>query len=318
MLVFAAFPLFAVMPNASAAPLVSFHGKSGAMEIRIGGAAFATYVWDDDAVSRPYFAQVRAPGGVQVTRSFPPHPELDRGNDDHATFHPGLWLAFGDINGADFWRLKARVRHQRFIGECEGGEGTGTFTVLNRYETTAGKTLCEERCRYAIRAAAWGFLLLSASEFSSAEGDFAFGDQEEMGLGVRLATGLTVEHGGGRIVNSEGGKNEAGTWGRKAKWCAGYGDLDGVRLGAIVMPDPANFRASWFHSRDYGLIVANPFGEKAMTAARDSSVPPDSTTVAKGERFRFGCGIGFFRGDTAEVPDFDAMYHDYLKCLSAK
>ena len=29
--------------------------------------------------------------------------------DDHPTMHPGLWLAFGDINGADFWRNKGRV-----------------------------------------------------------------------------------------------------------------------------------------------------------------------------------------------------------------
>ena len=93
-----------------------------------------------------------------------------------------------------------------------------------------------------------------------------------MGFGVRLNTPLTVEFGKGEIRNSEGGLNEEGTWGKQAKWCAASGVIDGRRAGVALMPDPANFRPSWFHSRDYGLIVANPFGKKAMTAPEDKTV----------------------------------------------
>jgi hypothetical protein len=81
------------------------------------------------------------------------------------------------------------------------------------------------------------------------------------------------------------------------------------------MPDPANFRASWFHSRDYGLIVANPFGKKAMTAPTKDTTPPDTTRVAESAPFRLGYGIGFFSTSPAETPAFDAMYRAYLAHL---
>jgi hypothetical protein len=36
----------------------------------------------------------------------------------------------------------------------------------------------------------------------------------------------------------------------------------------MLMSDPANPTKPWFHSRDYGLVVANPFGERAAGGAR--------------------------------------------------
>ena len=102
--------------TAAAAPdgTVAFDRAGSRLTITVGGAPFATYVWKDGEVSRPYFAHLCVPGAGQVTRNFPPDPVADRDNDDHATYHPGAWLAFGDINGADDWRLKAPVVHERF------------------------------------------------------------------------------------------------------------------------------------------------------------------------------------------------------------
>ena len=50
------------------------------------------------------------------------------------------------------------------------------------------------------------YLLEWTSVFRSANGDFTFGDQQEMGLGVRLATPLAVVK-GGEITDSQGRKN---------------------------------------------------------------------------------------------------------------
>lgn len=38
------------------------------------------------------------------------------------------------------------------------------------------------------------------------------------------------------------------------------------------MSGPSNFRQSWWHNRDYGVFVANPFGRKAMEQGDVSSV----------------------------------------------
>ena len=78
------------------------------------------------------------------------------------------------------------------------------------------------------------------------------------------------------------------------------------------MAAPENFRASWFHSRDYGLIVANPFGKKAMTGPSDDSVPPDQTPVAAGETLRLQFGVYVFSVADGAEPDFDAMFQTYL------
>src|SRR5690349_19036371 len=63
------------------------------------------YVFAGDQISRPYFAHIKTPSGIQVSRNHPPQKGVDK--DDHATMHPGIWLSFGDLNGNDYWRLKA-------------------------------------------------------------------------------------------------------------------------------------------------------------------------------------------------------------------
>ena len=63
--------------------------------------------------------------------------------------HPGLWLAFGDISGHDFWRNKARIRHAGFVKEPFTTETHGGFSVWNEY-VADGQIICEEICRIAI------------------------------------------------------------------------------------------------------------------------------------------------------------------------
>ncbi len=296
---------------------VSFSEGPGQMQVLVGGEAFATYVWEDDTIPRPYFCHVKAPNGMQVTRRHPPDPVLNRKNDDHGTYHPGIWLAFGDLGGADFWRNKARVRHVEFASRPKGMVGKGTFSVVNAYETqdAVPRVVCVEACEYTIHVTPLGYFLIAESTFKSDTADFAFGDQEEMGLGVRMATALTVRHGSGTILNSENGKNERGTWGRQAAWCRFSGVVDGQRLGLTIMPSPANFRESWYHSRDYGLVVANPFGSKAMTGPKDDGVPPDSTRVKKGETFTLGFGVHVFSAAADTPLDPAAAYAEYLKLI---
>jgi hypothetical protein len=115
-----------------------------------------------------------------------------------------------------------------------------------------------------------------------------------MGLGVRVATPLAVKN-GGTLANSEGRVGEKEIWGRVAKWCDASGTIDGKRVGVLVMPDPLNFRKSWFHARDYGLIVANPFGLQAFAGSTD----PSRVTVPVGEKFRLRFAVVVHEGDVS-------------------
>ena len=295
----------------AAGPPVRFDRSGDTVRVLVDEKPVATYHMGDQDIPRPHFRDVFTLNGERITRPCPPAPAAYKGNDDHATFHPGIWLAFGDLGGEDFWRNKAPVRHVRFEGDFIEGDGFGSFTVVNRYERAGGGTpVCTETCTWSVRVAPdQGWILSCDSVFQSDDADFAFGDQEEMGLGLRLNTPLTVKFGGGRIVNSNGGENEKGTWGRQALWCAADGNGGKDRAGAAIMPFPSNFRKSWFHSRDYGLLVANPFGKKAMTAPDDKSAPPDKTIVAPGTAFRLGFGLFIYDG----APDLEKAYGSFLK-----
>jgi hypothetical protein len=304
--------------NAADAPPVTLTRGAGKVDITIGGQQVATYYFNDKVITRPFFAHVRAPGGAQVTRHHPPV----EGQDvmDHPTFHPGIWMAFGDISGSDYWRLKARVRHAEFIEEPRGAPGKGAFAVRNEYldQNDPKSVVCRELARFEILTRPAGYLLTWDSTFTSDKGCY-FGDQEEMGLGIRVATPLRVASkrpdnlpaGSGTIRDSEGRKNEIEIHGNAAEWCDYSGMLDGKQVGMTIFCHADNFRPSWFHARDYGLLEANPFGRHAFHKGDVSKI-----TVDPGASFRLRYGVLLHSESPDSQPDLKAAYQDYLRITS--
>ena len=76
------------------------------------------------------------------------------------------------------------------------------------------------------------------------------------------------------------------------------------------MPAPSNFGESWWHNRDYGVFVANPFGRAAMRQG-----PASKVEVKKGEQFRLQ-----FAACLHDAADYDpaASYRDFLTWLGSK
>jgi hypothetical protein len=294
---------------------VAFQPSNGALAITIDGEPFATFVYEDEAITRPYFAHMKVPSGIQVTRNHPPVDGVDL--LDHDKLHPGVWMSFGDINGSDYWRLAAPVQFERFVVEPTGGEGRGHFAARFNYQaqTNTNETLCSEDFHCTIHVLEDGRLIAWDSTFTSDEA-FTFGDQEEMGLGVRMATPLRAERsskaglppGNGEIVSSSGERNEDQIWGKAYQWCDYSGELEGQRVGVALFAHPDNFRPSWFHVRDYGMMVANPFGRKAFGRGEKSAI-----AVKPGEEFRLRYGVFVHAGPRDQQPDIAAAYETYLK-----
>jgi len=289
---------------ADSQPTVRFQEEPGKLTITVAGGPVATYVYADDKIPRPYFAHVHGPGGVRLTRNFPPIEGQDR--TDHATMHPGIWMAFGDLDGTDIWRNKGRVVHERFLEPPSDGPGRGVFAVRNRYETADGELICHETCRRTFLVRPYGYLLLWDSTFS-ANREFYFGDQEEMGLGLRVTTPMSVQE-GGTMLDSQGRRNGQEIWGNTADWCDYSGTVDGRRAGMTVLCHPDNFRRCWMHARDYGFIAANPFGRKAFRKGELSKV-----VVKPGESLRLRFGILLHVGQDDIGPDLKATYADYVR-----
>lgn len=256
-----------LVSTVAAAEWSATHGDRQ-LELRRDGTTLAVFVMHDDVVRRPYYHSVRTPSGKPVTRHYPPREGIDR--TDHPTMHPGLWLAFGDLGGVDFWRNKGLVKFVEFTAPPTATADGVSFAARFRYRD-GDRIVCEELTQHTWRDTPHGVQLTWDSEFR-ATAPVAFGDQEEMGLGVRLATPLNVTGGSGQIVNSAGLKNEPGVWGKTADWCAYTGIDDGRRIGFGLFPHPGNFRPAWFHARNYGLLVANPFGRQAFTKGEASRV----------------------------------------------
>ncbi|WP_197527653.1 DUF6807 family protein [Posidoniimonas polymericola] len=288
----------------------------GRVAVNVGEHPVITYVYHDDQICRPYFCDLFGPGEVRVSRNHPPVAGEDKA--DHPDFHPGLWLAFGELSGADNWRLKVPVEHVRLVQEPVADGDAIAWAVENRYADAGGDELCRERCRYEVHSLPAGYLLTWDSTFYSDQ-PFWFGDQEEMGLGVRMATPLRVEttaglpDGTGTILDSQGRKNAAEVWGQTADWVDYSGTQDDQPAGVAIFCPPTNFRPTYFHARDYGYICANAFSTAAFKLG-----PPTRTTVEPGESLRLRYGVLLHAGSELTADQLAGAYKQYLSLIQQK
>ena len=56
---------------------ISFQMEKARLRIFIKEKPFADYIFSDPVTTRPYFAHVKSPAGLQATRNHPPDPESD-------------------------------------------------------------------------------------------------------------------------------------------------------------------------------------------------------------------------------------------------
>lgn len=286
---------------------IELQSTDSTVVMRVNAVETLRYVYRDPEVSRPYFAPVRTTSGLQVSRNHPPQEGQDK--TDHLGLHTGIWLSFGDISGNDYWRLKARTEHVRFIAPPTVKNRIGSWSILNRYLSKDGQsTVCEETARYSVELVPHGYLLRMTSKFQTEKNEAVFGDQEEMGLGIRVNTLISVEKDlGGRLLDSEGRRNGAGIWGKTSDWCDYSGPLDGKWAGTSLFSSPTNFRPSWNHARDYGFLAVNPFGRAAFTKGEPSRI-----VVRPGEPLTLDFGVYVHESAKEEDCDLPKVYQQYI------
>lgn len=278
LLLLAQFPVATAADDAPTKRAFSVEEQSDRLRISLGGVPVADFVFRDPDVRRPCFASVRTVGGIAVTRTHPPVEGVDA--VDHPTMHPGIWLGFGSLGGEDFWRNKGTIEHVKFVTPPRVEGNRLTFAIESKLLASDGRALGMMQNQFRLSAQDHNWRIDWEATFRDHPEPLAFGDQEEMGFGVRLATPL-IEKNGGTITNSTGLVTAARTWGQAAEWCDYSGAIENRRVGITVVAGPNNFRESWWHNRDYGLMVANPFGRAAMKQG-----PASTVTVKPGESLR--------------------------------
>lgn len=280
------------------------HGD-GRIDFYWDRAPICTFYYRHELIVRPFFTHVRTPSGIQVSRNFPPIEGVDR--TDHADMHPGVWLAFARLNDVSFWHNDGRVVHDRFSQPPKAGDRV-EFSEQSRYVAPDGAVLCRQTTSYRIKSDPAGYMISIDAELNSTE-PFYFGVREENGLGIRVATPISVADGAGSILNSSSGRNEKGTWGKVANWWDYSGVIDGRRVGMMVMSAPSNAHV-WAHSRDYGFLTANPFPVD-REENRDLRV-----TIDPDESLRLRFGVLVHEHDENAAFDRDQAYGRYVESIT--
>ena len=277
------------------------------LRITLGDQPIATYSMADPRVGRPFFYDLYSKEGTMVTRNFPPVEGVD--SIDHAFMHPGLWIGYGDINGQDYWRNKATVPFQEFAeGPQVKDDGTLHFAVKCRLNTVDGQNLGTQISRFIFGQHPKGYFITWEEEYTPLGQPLVFGDYEEMGLGVRVTTPM-IEKNGGLIRNSEGGRSAKETFAKEAVWSDYSAELDGRFVGVTLMADPNFFRDSYWHNRDYGLLLANPFGRKAYLRRKEQR----PTTVDVGDTLKLRFGVLVHSGTKLYSEEsIDELHEEFL------
>ena len=135
-----------------------FQEKNDRLCITLDGQPIVDFVFQDDKIRRPYFANARLASGLQVTRNQPPIEGVDA--MDHDTMHPGIWLAFGDLSQQDFWRNKGSIEHVRFKATPVFVNGRFLFSTECRLKAGTGESMGLLTNEFTLVARPGGWLLI--------------------------------------------------------------------------------------------------------------------------------------------------------------
>lgn len=208
------------------------------------------------ALVRPFWYPLAGPEGRSLTRMG--HPR-----DPHShRHHYSVWISHHDVGGVDFWSDNGdgRIVHQAVL-QYEDGEREASMVSQNAWQTRQGKTLLIERRRTAVEPLPGGsWRMVLDIELQAPPGSPVTLGQTPFGLiGVRMRKTIGVHDGGGRILNSQGQRNEAQAFRQPARWVDYSGPVTAGTTGGITLMDhPQNpGHPTPFHVRDDGWMGAS-------------------------------------------------------------
>jgi hypothetical protein len=275
--------------------------------------------------AKPFLWPLKAPGNIAVTRGWPMEKEKT-GSDDHI-HQKSVWFTHGDVipEGIEIKHKEKGVDGINFWGETAGHGVTvcvgvdepkvdknhGRVTTRNEWQTADGVKVMDETRTLHFYELGQARLFVFDIDLHASVTAITFGDTKEGSFGIRIADALREKGGNGTLENADGKKKMANCWGEKSAWCDYWGTIDGKPVGVAIFDDPGNAVPACWHSRDYGLMAANPFGRKksGFPAMKDKT---DVVKLAKGEHLKFRYGLLVHTGSTADAKVAD-VYQLFLK-----
>lgn len=289
-----------------AAPVFTFETATNEVRVLADGALVSAYVFA--GVPKPIVYPLTAPDGVRLNREYPMQKVAGE-TSDHP-HHQSMWFGHVDVNGVDFWSVKPGAGRQVADGVPAVQVVSNVVILLasNRWQSAAGVDLARDVrvLRFGILPGGERFIDVSVT-VSGTVGDLVFKDEKDGCMGIRLRDDFNFKKPDSTARNSAG-DNKATIWGKRAKWVQYEAVVSGGWHGVLAFDHPANpgFPTRW-HARDYGLLSANPYGEKVFDPKSEKA---GGYTISAGQsatwRYRFVFYSG--RKDSAQASVLGATF----------
>lgn len=307
--------LLCALPALADEPTLSVTKTADTLDFVIGKTLVSRY-HVGPKVAKPYFYPLNAPGEVCVTRGWPMQEGLPKETKDHV-HQKSAWFCHGDVipeglemktrssdkrvKGVDFW--SETPGHGRIV--CVGVSepvvkgNMAKVVTKNEWRSADGVNILDEERTITLYDLGTARLFVLTADLHASTYPITFGDTKEGSMGVRVSDEIKVKGGNGAYVNAEGKKNEKEVWGYRSDWNDYYGTIGTTTAGIALFDHPANPYRSCWHSREYGLMAANPFGRKeaGFPGLKASAELPTLVKLAKGEHLKLRYGILLHSGD---------------------
>lgn len=277
-------------------------------------------------VAKPYMWPLNAPGGVAITRAWPMLEGQAGETKDHL-HQKSAWFCHGDVipegielkqrvkgvEGVDFWAESKGhgVIACVDVGSPRTDKKHGQVSTRNEWRTADGKNILDEARTIHLYDLGSASLLVFDIDLHASVCPITFGDTKEGSFGIRIHDRLTENRKGGKLENAEGKIGMKNIWGLPSPWCDYSGQLDGKTVGLTIFDDPANSSPAYWHSRDYGLMAANPFA-RARSGFPGQRGKTDLVKLAQGDHLKLRYGIFLHAGDAKEGKIAEA-YERFVK-----
>ena len=300
------------------APMVNVEPveNSQRVDVMIDGELFTSYIFPESlaVLKKPVLYPIKTADGTSITRHYPLEAKAgERADHPH---HIGLWLNYGDVNGLDYWNNSDALSPERAaragaivheeVVETESGAGTGALEVEADWVNPDGQKLLDEHTRYEFHARPDFRAIDRITTLQATDQGVDFPDNKEGMLGLRVRRELemptdnpiTITDASGQAMeeqvkdnegvtghyrNSEGISGYPDVWGKRAKWTALSGVVEGDSVTVAIFDHPENVGyPTYWHARDYGLFAANPLGQEALSGGEeelDFSLQPNESVT---------------------------------------
>ena len=220
------------------------------IEVTIDNQFFTSYIFSIEE-KFPFFYPVNGPvTGGSIT-------SLRNGEYPH---HSSLYFGCDLINGGNYWYDKLEVGQVLSKGAqiIEQGDRV-VITDECIWQRPGAESPLKDTRKITITAPSNDIRLIDFDITIETLTDVVILKNNHSLFAARVAADISVKH-GGVMINAEGDRSEAGTFGKPSAWIDYHGKRGNTVEGIAIMQHPSNigFPFPWF-TRDYGFFSPTPF-----------------------------------------------------------